>query len=305
VDEHNPGLEVTAPGRHATRLRARHRPDGDPRTGDERGHLAPGGAAPSKDPVFGPLAREFAAVAQVLSAPIGESGGVVDVLDRVAHAALKMVEGAEMVSVSLRLDDGGFSTPAQTDVLAGHLDQAQYEAGEGPCLTATATSGLGLAYHPDLAVLDHPVDAEATPRDADEVPWPTWGPRAVRMGARCVLSTGILPDADPPRQAALNCYSSRPHALDHADRDTALVLASFAGVALNHTLARSAAELEAAHLREALSSRDVIGQAKGILMERHGYDADRAFDALRRASQHLNIKLRDIADTLARRHREL
>jgi AmiR/NasT family two-component response regulator len=49
----------------------------------------------------------------------------------------------------------------------------------------------------------------------------------------------------------------------------------------------------------------VIGQAKGILMERHGYDADRAFDALRRASQHLNIKLRDIADTLARRHREL
>ncbi|WP_433781436.1 ANTAR domain-containing protein [Actinomycetospora sp. CA-101289] len=251
------------------------------------------------------MAREFSAVARMLSAPVGETGGVVDVLDRVAHAALKMIDGAEMVSVSLRLDDGAFTTPARTDVVAGQLDQAQYEAGEGPCLAATITSGLGLAYHPDLAVPDHPVDAEAAPGEGDGVPWPTWGPRAVALGVRCVLSTGIFPDGEPPRQAALNCYSSLPHALDHADRDTALLLASFAGVALHHTAARTAAELEAAHLRAALSSRDVIGQAKGILMERHGYDADRAFDALTRASQQLNVKLRDIADTLARRHREL
>jgi hypothetical protein len=265
-------------------------------------HRAPASGA---DPAVGTLAREFAAVARVLSAPVGESGGVVEVLDRVAHAALRMIEGAEVVSVSLRLDDGGFRTPARTNELARRLDQAQAETGEGPCLSATAASGLGLAHHPDLAVPDHPVDAEATPRAGDEVPWPTWGPRAVAMGVRSVLSIGILPDGDPPRQAAITCYSTQPHALDHADRDTALLLASFAGMALHHTAARTAAELEAARLREALSSRDVIGQAKGILMERHGYDADRAFHALSRASQHLNVKLRDIADTVARRHREL
>jgi hypothetical protein len=260
----------------------------------------------SADPGVGHLAREFSAVARVLSAPVGESGGVVDVLDRVVHAARQMIEGAELVSVSLRLDGGGFSTPAHTEDLAGRLDRAQYETGEGPCLTATDASGLGLALHPDLAVPDHPVDAEASPRDGDgdEVPWPSWGPRAVTLGVRSVLSTGIFPDGDPPRQAALNCYARQPHALDHADRDTALVLASFAGMALHHTAARTAAELEAAHLREALSTRDVIGQAKGILMERHGYDADKAFKALSRASQQLNLKLRDIAETVARRHRD-
>jgi hypothetical protein len=258
----------------------------------------------SADPGVGHLAREFSAVARVLSAPVGESGGVVDVLDRVVHAARQMIEGADLVSVSLRLDSGGFSTPAHTDALAGRLDRAQYEAGEGPSFTATDAAGLGLALHPDLAVPDHPVDAEASPRDGDEVPWPSWGPCAVALGVRSVLSTGIFPDGEPPRQAALNFYSRRPHALDHADRDTALVLASFAGMALHHTAARTAAELEAAHLREALSTRDVIGQAKGILMERHGYDADKAFHALSRASQHLNLKLRDIAETVARRHRD-
>jgi hypothetical protein len=263
-------------------------------------------AAPSAELSVGHLAREFAAVARVLSAPVGESGGVVEVLDRVAHTALQMVEGAEVVSVSLRLPDGGFSTPARTDELAERLDRDQYETGEGPSFTAADASGLGLALHPDLAVPDHSVDAEASPREGgDEVPWPTWGPRALALGVRCVLSTGIFPDGEPPRQAALNCYSTQPHALDHADRDTALVLASFAGMALHHTAARTAAELEAAHLREALSTRDVIGQAKGILMERHGYDADKAFHALSRASQHLNLKLRDVADTVARRHREL
>jgi hypothetical protein len=216
-----------------------------------------------------------------------------------------MIEGAEAVSVSLRLDDGAFSTPAETDDLAGRLDRAQYETGEGPCLTATAVAGLGFAYHPDLAVPTHPVDDEAAPADRGEVRWPSWGPRAVAAGVRCVLSTGVFPDSDPPRQAALTCYSTMPHGLDHADRDTALLLASFAGMALSHTAARTAAELEAAHLREALSSRDVIGQAKGILMQRHGYDADKAFHALSRASQHLNVKLRDVAETVARRRREL
>ncbi|GAA4891601.1 ANTAR domain-containing response regulator [Actinomycetospora straminea] len=259
----------------------------------------------SSAPATRPSPLEFSAVARVLSAPVGASGGVVDVLDHVAHAALTMIEGAEVVSVSLRLRDGTFSTPATTDDLGRRLDQAQYESGEGPSLTATAASGLGLAYHPDLAVPDHPVDGEAAPADAGEAAWPSWGPQALALGVRCVLSTGVFPDSDPPRQAALTCYSTSPHGLDHADRDTALLLASFAGMALSHTAARTAAELEAAHLREALSSRDVIGQAKGILMERHGYDADKAFRALSRASQHLNTKLRDIAETVARRRAEL
>jgi hypothetical protein len=60
-----------------------------------------------------------------------------------------------------------------------------------------------------------------------------------------------------------------------------------------------AAETKCEQLEQAVASRDVIGQAKGILMERHKLTPDAAFDMLRQASQHLNIKLRDVATTLA------
>ena len=52
---------------------------------------------------------------------------------------------------------------------------------------------------------------------------------------------------------------------------------------------------QAEHLRQALASREVIGQAQGILIERERITADQAFDLLRRASQHLNVKLREVA----------
>ena len=109
----------------------------------------------------------------------------------------------------------------------------------------------------------------------------------------------------PPRTAALNYYSFSPHGLDHLDRDTAMIIAAHAAVAIEYTTARTAAELQTAQLRRAVASRDVIGQAKGILMERRGYSADQAFQTLRRASQDLNVKLVDGATTLAERRTEI
>ncbi len=55
---------------------------------------------------------------------------------------------------------------------------------------------------------------------------------------------------------------------------------------------------EIANLEKALETRDIIGQAKGILMARQQIDADAAFDVLRRASQRSNTKLRDVASDL-------
>jgi AmiR/NasT family two-component response regulator len=74
---------------------------------------------------------------------------------------------------------------------------------------------------------------------------------------------------------------------------------------LAYVTATEAAELRQTQFRVALDSRDVIGQAKGILMERRGLPADQAFDVLRRASQDLNVKLRDVAATLAERRADL
>jgi AmiR/NasT family two-component response regulator len=53
------------------------------------------------------------------------------------------------------------------------------------------------------------------------------------------------------------------------------------------------------HLERAIASRDVIGQAKGILMERHRISADEAFERLKAASQHQNRKLAALAEELA------
>jgi hypothetical protein len=120
------------------------------------------------------------------------------------------------------------------------------------------------------------------------------------------MSTTLLPAVRLPRlSGALNVYCRRTGGLDGHDREVALLLATHASLALAHTQAVTTAELRGANLSHALDTRDVIGQAKGILMARRGIGADEAFDILRRASQELNVKLVDLARTLATRHREL
>jgi hypothetical protein len=137
-------------------------------------------------------------------------------------------------------------------------------------------------------------------------PWPAFGKRcAEELGLQAVLSTGMFPGGEPPRFGALNFWSRSPDGLDADDRDLALVLAAHAATAVAAVQGRTAAELRETQLLEALESRDVIGQAKGVLMERRGLSADEAFDVLRRTSQDLNVKLREVALTLVTRRGEL
>jgi len=82
------------------------------------------------------------------------------------------------------------------------------------------------------------------------------------------------------------------------DRAKGVILASLASVALNAAHSFEDEERRIENLHSALSSREVIGQAQGILMERERIAPDQAFDVLRRASQYLNIKLREVAQTL-------
>jgi hypothetical protein len=87
---------------------------------------------------------------------------------------------------------------------------------------------------------------------------------------------------------ALNLHSKAANAFGEASRTVGLVFAAHAAVALSSAIHDE-------QMEDALQSRDVIGQAKGILMAREGVDAQEAFDMLRRASQRLNVKLRDVA----------
>ncbi|GAA4886374.1 ANTAR domain-containing protein [Actinomycetospora straminea] len=236
------------------------------------------------------LAPAFVHLADALFAVPADSG-VVGVVERVVDAARAIVPGADVVSVVLRNPDGRLDTVAASHDVAFKADALQDEVGEGPSHTAMHRSGVGTS-------MGHLTGADAS--------WPTFGRQAAEgLGLGAVLSTGMFPGGEPPRFGALNFYSWTSDGLDAADRDHALVLAAHAATAIAAVQARTAAELREAQLREALKSRDVIGQAKGVLMERRGLTSDEAFDLLRRTSQDLNVKLREVAETLVTRRGEL
>jgi AraC-like DNA-binding protein len=216
---------------------------------------------------------------------------VAEALQQVADAAGVVVAGADMVSVTVRAPDGTFHTPVQTDDVAAELDQVQYRSGRGPCVDAARSDGPGWVGSDDLR---------------SETRWPDFAAATRGHGFHAILSSELLPAAGPDQlSGALNFYSRRANGLDHADRNAALLLATHGSLALAHARAAELADLRRAQFERAVDSRDVIGQAKGILMNRQGISADEAFDLLRRTSQQLNVKLLDLATTLTARHSEL
>ncbi len=228
-----------------------------------------------------PLAGQFVRLTRELL----DATSVAGALQRIVVAAGELIPGADLASVTLCGPDGSFHTPAQTHPLAGTLDQMQYDLDEGPSVEAARMIGPTVALSDDLGT---------------ETAWPRYAPAAAECGCASVVSTALLPDSRQPRlSGALTVYSRRREGLTPADRDIALLLATHASLALASTHAVTTAESRAVHLRKAIESRDVIGQAKGILMQRRGISAEEAFGVLRRTSQDLNVKLADLAQALS------
>jgi hypothetical protein len=96
---------------------------------------------------------------------------------------------------------------------------------------------------------------------------------------------------------ALTLHSRKPNAFDAAAMEVGGRIAVQAALAIGASLAFWQTHSLVAHLEEALRSRPVIEQAKGIIMATEGCTADEAWDMLRRASQRENRKLRDLAVT--------
>lgn len=220
---------------------------------------------------------ELAEVVSASARALFTAGSVSETLQRIVALAVETVDGCDLAGVFV-VADGKVTTPASTDTLVIQLDGLQFEADEGPCLDAV--SERGVFYAVDLL---------------DDARWPRFGPAASDLGVRCLLALPLL--ADGPL-AALNLYARMPMAYGVRDRASGLILATLAGHALHAAQQRQAEQKQADDLHQALVSRGVIGQAQGILMERERITADQAFDVLRRASQHLNMKLREVAQDL-------
>jgi GAF domain-containing protein len=214
------------------------------------------------------LARELSELARDLQAERDTQA----VLRRIVAATLSEIPSAVAAGITT-VERGHFSTAAETDEILGVIDQVQYRQNDGPCVRS--------------------LREEITVRSDDlsnEPRWPKYAAAAVEHGLRSMMSFQLFVEAD--NLGALNVYADKPNAFDEDDENAGLLLASHAAVAI------SGKRVEA-NLRTALESRDVIGQAKGILMERFKLNADQAFQLLVAVSQHQHRKLRDVADDLA------
>lgn len=231
-----------------------------------------------------PLGAEFAGLADRLLS----NGDPHEAVRHVEAAASRLVPGAVVTSVMMLDGESRLHTPGHASALGVRLGEAQREAGEGPGEDATRPGGPKLARCDDLAGPDNP--------------WPRFGPAAVGLGVRSVVAAGLLP-LSPTRLGALHLYGRAPGALTDDDVDVAVALASYLALALVALTQVDQTQDQLGHLRQALDTRDVIGQAKGLVMAQRQVSADEAFTLLSAASQRLNIKLRDIAERVVRTRR--
>ncbi|MVA77762.1 ANTAR domain-containing protein [Auraticoccus sp. F435] len=192
-------------------------------------------------------------------------------------AALELIPGAEEGSISRIYGRRKVRSLAPSSDLARHIDTLQEELGEGPCLDAAFQQET--VRVPDLAAEDR---------------WPRFAARANAAGAASMLTLQLYVEGD--NLGALNLYSTRAHAFGDESEHVGLYVASHAAIAF------ADAQL-VQDLRRGLANRDIIGQAKGILMERFGITAEQAFRLLVRVSQQDNRKLRDVAEELTRTRR--
>lgn len=201
-------------------------------------------------------------------------GTVRDTLQKIVDLAVVAVEGCDAAGIFL-IEEGRVVTTAFSEPWVVVLDGMQFEADEGPCLDAVSNGGV--FYAEDLA---------------DDRQWSSFGPAATAAGIRSVIAYALSAD----RPSALNLYARLPLAFGAMDRAKGLIFATLAGIALTTAEERASEAQRLDNLHQALRSRETIGQAQGILMERERITADQAFDVLRRASQHLNWKLREVAE---------
>jgi transcriptional regulator with GAF, ATPase, and Fis domain len=214
------------------------------------------------------LAQRLSELARTLEA----KQGLDETLKQIVRAAIDTVPGAQYAGISRIQRHSVVTTLAATAELPRAVDQAQYDCGQGPCLDTL--------YH------------EKTVRLSDlttERRWPEFTCRARELGVGSMLAVQLSVQSDG--LGALNLFSEEPNAFGESSEYVALLFAAHAAVAMS-------SEQSKLDLRTAVTTREVIGQAQGILMERFKITEDLAFRLLVRASQDTNRKLRDVAEEL-------
>jgi GAF domain-containing protein len=196
-------------------------------------------------------------------------------LQRIANLAARTIRDCDAAGVTLYLD-GRYVTAAHTDQRTLAVDEGQYVRGSGPCLQAMV----------DQRVLRFDVE------DAEDR-WADFVADARANDIRSFLAAPLMLKGESI--GALNLYSSKPSGFNELDDVLIALFTGQASIALANAKMYADAVQLTEQLREAISSRAIIEQAKGVLMGREGIDADTAFDWLKQQSQNRNVKLRAVA----------
>ena len=188
------------------------------------------------------------------------------------HAAVE-IQGAQYAGVTVTHNAKHIDTPAATHKWPILLDEIQQLHREGPCLTA--------AWEEKTI---HVADLETDDR------FPLYRRDVLEQTPiRSVMAFQMFIAGET--MGALNVYAEEPHAFGQESRHVGLIFAAHSSVAWN-------ASRRDEQFKRALASRDTIGQAKGMIMERYGVDAIQAFEVLRKLSQDSNVPLIQVATEL-------
>lgn len=193
-------------------------------------------------------------------------------LTEVVEAAVALIPGTEEGSISVVTGRRRVRSEAASGVLPRRVDALQEATGQGPCLDA---------------VYDQ-VTVRVTDMAA-ETRWPAFAAAAAASGAGSMLSIQLWVDGD--NLGSLNLYAHRAGAFTDESEHVGLLFAAYAALAYDTTRTR-------AGLDRKVATQNLIGQAQGMLMERHHLTPAQAFTLLVRASQDANVKLRDLAQQL-------
>ncbi|WP_162448560.1 GAF and ANTAR domain-containing protein [Phytoactinopolyspora mesophila] len=214
-----------------------------------------------------PDASEFADAARDLN----DEPRLDHTIEKVVEYATRMTD-AEAGGLVLLRSQRQLEVAAATGAEVEEAEALQDSLREGPSVSAAREQSTCLVRN-----------------TADDTRWPTWGPKVAELGLHSAISACLY--TGRRTIGTIDIYAPQAGQLDEDDAARAQVLASHAAIALD-------CRHEEDGLRQAVETRNVIGQAQGLLMERYGLDARRAFDVLRRYSQDANVKLRDVAEQL-------
>jgi len=211
------------------------------------------------------VARTLADAARTM----GEARSVETALDTIVQSALHAVPGFEHASAFTVARRDELELVAGTDPSACELAYLQHSLDEGPSIDALRQDSVVMLAHA-----------------GQEHRWPRFGAAASRRGVHAQLSMRLA--VGRRTFGCLTLYASRVSSVDRSAAELIRLFATHAALAL----ARLRTEDQ---LRAAVSTRQVIGQAMGLISQRYRVNGDRAFGYLVRTSQTTNTKLREIA----------